>query len=309
MKKPIIIAALVLILANFVNQTTGVAARGLMKAPEDDFRIRFAVNQQKRESGTDADSYLMGFGLRQVEPVTGLRVFDEIKTGETSRTEPVQTRPARTETSSPSKKEVATRKTLPTERKTASTKPETTTPATTTTKPPPTTRPRTTTETTATTKTAAPTTITEAATLETTTSAAPATTVLNGYYCSEFEAEVVRLVNIERGAIGVGPVTMNASLRSSAAVRALEIIEKFSHERPNGSRWVTAIKISYACAGENLAAGQRTPANVVNAWMNSEGHRKNLLNPKYTEIGVACYHDTGTPYKYYWVQIYVGYGN
>lgn len=309
MKKPIIIAALVLILANFVNQTTGVAARGVLKIPENDYRIRLAVNRQTLEGEKDADCELMGFGLKQLDPIKGLRIFDEMKTEATKQTEPAQTKPAKPVTTAPSGKKAITSKTLPPTKTTASTRPETTTPATTTTKPPSTTRPVTTTEPTTTTEPVTTTAITVAPTLETTTAAAPATTVLNGYYCPDFETEVVRLVNIEREAIGVGPVTMNASLRSSAAVRAIEIIEKFSHERPDGTRWVTAIKINYACAGENLAAGQRTPANVVNAWMNSEGHRKNLLNPKYSEIGVACYHDTGTCYKYYWAQFFVGYGN
>ncbi|NLA95554.1 MAG: CAP domain-containing protein [Clostridiaceae bacterium] len=303
MKKPIIIAALVLILANFVNQTTGVAARGVLNVQEDDFRLRLTVNQQTWEGEADAGGCLKCFGLRQVEPVKGLRVFDEMKTEETSRTEPAQTQPARPEPTAPSRKKVTTGKTLPPTRTTTTTEPSATTTVTTATKPPPTTKPVTTTETTTTIAR------TEATSLEATTSAAPATTNLNGYYCSDFETEVIRLVNIERAANGAGPVTMNASLRSSAAVRALEIVEKFSHERPDGTRWVTAIKVKYGCAGENLAAGQRTPANVVNAWMNSDAHRKNLLNPKYSEIGVACYHDTGTPYKYYWVQIYVGYGN
>lgn len=113
-------------------------------------------------------------------------------------------------------------------------------------------------------------------------------------------------MNIERGKEGIGPVTMNQALRSAAAVRAVEIVDKFSHERPNGERWATAIKIPYKCAGENIAAGQRTAERVVQAWMNSESHRKNLMNPRYTEVGVACYHDPDQAYRYYWDQLFIG---
>lgn len=320
MKKSIVIAALIFVLASFVNETIGVSAGALMKPLGPGNMPRLTVKQQTREGFSDAEGSFVGFKLRHVAPIKALRVFNEAKEEPPEPTEaeagrekqetsarPV-TRPTTTTASTTPQESTSptttTTTTTTTSRTTSSARPSTTTtttkaPTTTTTKPP----------TTTTTTTKAPTTTTKPVTTTTTTAASQATSGSRGYYCSDFEAEVVRLVNIERAAHGACPVTMNSSLRSSAAVRALEIIDKFSHERPDGTRWVTAIRIKYACAGENLAAGQRTPANVVNAWMNSEGHRKNLLNPKYTEIGVACYHDPDSTYKYYWGQLFAGYSN
>ncbi|HPX93170.1 MAG TPA: CAP domain-containing protein [Bacillota bacterium] len=319
MKKPILIAVLVLLLANLVNQTVGVAARGVAKQPSDDWGMHLAVSRRMTERKTGAGPYLNKFDLKHLEPASGSGISNELDSEKkrlTRQTSPAETKAAGGEPARPAEESTATAPTLPSRReetkKTTTTTAAKSQPAATTPK-----------ETTAvsaqptTTTTSAPPTTTTSVQPTTTTSVQPATTeptttaatALKGYYCADFESEVVRLVNIEREANGAGPVTMNQSLRSSAAVRALEIVDKFSHERPDGTRWVTAIRIKYACAGENLAAGQRTPANVVNAWMNSEGHRKNLLNPKYTEIGVACYHDPDSVYKYYWTQIYAGYGN
>ena len=56
-------------------------------------------------------------------------------------------------------------------------------------------------------------------------------------------------------------------------------------------------------AGENIAMGQRTPKEVMNAWMNSKGHRENILNTSFDTIGVGCYEENGT---YHWVQLFIG---
>ena len=91
---------------------------------------------------------------------------------------------------------------------------------------------------------------------------------------SSFEAEVIRLVN----------------------------------ERPDGSSCFTVLPefgIRYETAGENIAAGQKTPAQVVRAWMNSEGHRNNILNPDFTQIGVG-YTYTGRGYRHFWAQTFIG---
>ncbi len=172
-------------------------------------------------------------------------------------------------------------------------------------------KPTTATTTTTTTTTQKPTTTTTTTTEKptTTTTPVPQTVVVAGYFCYDFETEVIRLVNIERAKEGLRPVVANKSLRSSAALRAVEIVESFSHTRPNGKKWATAINVNYVCAGENIAAGQRTPERVVQAWMESEGHRKNIMNPKYSEIGVGCYYDADQPYRYYWGQLFAGYGN
>lgn len=107
---------------------------------------------------------------------------------------------------------------------------------------------------------------------------------------SGYAQEVVDLVNQERVEEGLQPLTMDSTLTAAAEIRAGEILETFSHTRPNGSTCFTALDevgATYRQAGENIAIGQSTPAQVVAAWMNSPGHRENILNSKYTRIGVA----------------------
>ena len=121
---------------------------------------------------------------------------------------------------------------------------------------------------------------------------------------SQYISEVVRLVNAERAKEGLSALQMDSSLSSAAQVRAKEIVTSFSHTRPNGSSCFTALSeagISYNGSGENIAYGQKTPAEVVNAWMNSAGHRANIMSSKFTKIGVGCYNSNGT---YYWSQFF-----
>lgn len=128
-----------------------------------------------------------------------------------------------------------------------------------------------------------------------------------------YQQEVLRLVNIERQKAGVAPLTMdNTALTAAAMKRAEELNKLFEHTRPDGSDCFTVLKeynvpfpsaLSY-CAGENIAYGQRTPAEVVNAWMNSEGHRKNILSPKFKQIGIGCVKRNGNGYN--WVQVFIG---
>ena len=116
--------------------------------------------------------------------------------------------------------------------------------------------------------------------------------------------QVVALVNIERAKAGLPALTMSEDLNRAAQIRAKEIVQSFSHTRPNGSSFSSVLKengISYRGAGENIAWGQRTPEAVVNAWMNSAGHRANILNKNYTTIGVGYYLDGTTPY---WAQLF-----
>ena len=107
---------------------------------------------------------------------------------------------------------------------------------------------------------------------------------------SSYAQRVVELVNIERAKEGLSPLTMDSKISAAAAVRAEEIKTTFSHTRPNGTSCFTALDqagVSYRGAGENIASGQRTPEEVVTAWMNSEGHRKNIMNANFKNIGVA----------------------
>lgn len=120
-----------------------------------------------------------------------------------------------------------------------------------------------------------------------------------------FIRQVVTLVNEERAKEGLSPLTVDTKVQAAAMVRAQECEQLFSHTRPNGSSFATALKeqnVSYRSAGENIAWGQRTPQEVVNAWMNSSGHRANIMNPNFTTIGVGYYENVkGTDY---WCQLF-----
>ncbi|MHC6179958.1 CAP domain-containing protein [Clostridium sp. JNZ X4-2] len=123
--------------------------------------------------------------------------------------------------------------------------------------------------------------------------------------------EVIKLVNVERSKNGLTPLKANAELSKVATAKAQDMIDKnyFSHTSPTyGSPFDMMKKfgISYTAAGENIAYGQKTPAEVMNAWMNSSGHRANILNSNFTEIGVGVAKDkNGTPY---WVQMFINPG-
>lgn len=123
---------------------------------------------------------------------------------------------------------------------------------------------------------------------------------------SDFASEVIRLVNVERTKAGLSPVSEGSSaLVSAANKRAEEVAKVFSHTRPDGSSCFTVLGeygVSYRSAGENIASGQTTPAEVVNAWMNSEGHRANILGANFTSLGVGVYKNGGS---YTWVQLFI----
>jgi len=81
----------------------------------------------------------------------------------------------------------------------------------------------------------------------------------------------------------------------------------FSHTSPTyGSpfQMLQQYGIRYRTAGENIAAGQKTPEEVMNSWMNSSGHRANILNPAYTEIGIGYF--AGGSYGSYWTELFTG---
>ena len=117
--------------------------------------------------------------------------------------------------------------------------------------------------------------------------------------------QVVDLVNAERAKEGLSPLTIDTKVQAAAQVRAVECEQSFSHTRPNGSSFSTALKeqnVSYMSAGENIAWGQRSPEEVMNGWMNSSGHRANIMNPNFTTIGVGYYQNAnGTNY---WCQLF-----
>lgn len=114
--------------------------------------------------------------------------------------------------------------------------------------------------------------------------------------------EVIRLTNIERAKVGSAPLQYHEKLQQAAMVRAKEISVSFSHTRPDGRNLSTALDEAGVggSSGENIAAVFRTPADVVEGWINSSGHRATLVSSASTYIGVGIYQDErGT---YYWVQ-------
>ena len=121
-----------------------------------------------------------------------------------------------------------------------------------------------------------------------------------------YEAQVLRLVNAERAKTGLAPLVMDDGAVKVAHLRAKEIVQSFSHTRPDGRSCFTAASdsgLSYRFAGENIAYGYKTPEQVVNGWMNSEGHRKNILSASFTKIGIGCYESSGV---LYWSQFFIG---
>jgi uncharacterized protein YkwD len=119
-----------------------------------------------------------------------------------------------------------------------------------------------------------------------------------------FADEVLRLVNIERSKAGLSSLTTNSSLKAAADKRAQETKVSFSHTRPNGSKFSSVFKeygVSYRTAGENIAYGQRSPQEVVKGWMNSPGHRANILNGSFGKIGIGVYQSNGV---IYWSQLF-----
>lgn len=120
----------------------------------------------------------------------------------------------------------------------------------------------------------------------------------------DFASQVAALVNAERAKYGLSALTVDTNVQQAALVRAKETAQSFSHTRPNGSSFSTALTeagVSYRTAGENIAYGQTTPQQVMNAWMNSSGHRANILNANYTTIGVGYTVINGTAY---WAQLF-----
>lgn len=116
---------------------------------------------------------------------------------------------------------------------------------------------------------------------------------------------VYEIVNRERAKNGLSALSYRYDLQTAANKRAEEIVTSFSHTRPNGSSCFTVLSeygITYRAVGENIAAGQRTPEAVMNGWMNSQGHRANILNSNFTGIAVGVKTIGNTKY---WVQIFI----
>ena len=121
---------------------------------------------------------------------------------------------------------------------------------------------------------------------------------------SNFAQEVLELVNYERAQKHLKPLKLSGSLNHYAQIRAKEITKKFSHTRPSGYSCFTVIPKPYIRVGENIAAGQRSAKEVVQAWMDSPGHRENIMNPKFRELGMGYLYIPDSKYKHYWAQLF-----
>ncbi|MCF2945784.1 SafA/ExsA family spore coat assembly protein [Paenibacillus tarimensis] len=120
------------------------------------------------------------------------------------------------------------------------------------------------------------------------------------------EQQVLTIVNQERSKAGLRPLQMDWELQRTARVKSCDMAQKgfFSHQSPTyGSPFdmMRAFGISYRTAGENIAKGQRSPQEVMNSWMNSSGHRANILKAEFTHIGVG-YCERGN----HWTQMFIG---
>ena len=120
--------------------------------------------------------------------------------------------------------------------------------------------------------------------------------------------QVLNLVNQERAKQNLPALTLNQKLTNVATIKAKDMRDNkyFDHQSPTyGSPFDMMKKfgVSYSYAGENIAAGQKTASDVMNSWMNSSGHRANILNKNYTQIGIG--YVTGGSYGTYWVQQFI----
>ncbi len=131
------------------------------------------------------------------------------------------------------------------------------------------------------------------------------TVTVPGKYDYEAAFGVLEIVNEERAAVGKAPLKMDKDLMEAAMLRSSEIALDFSHTRPDGTSCFSAVDKSIGMIGENIAAGSSTPEGIMKIWMNSTGHRENILRDGFSTIGIGMF-------KYgnicYWTQIF-GSGN
>jgi uncharacterized protein YkwD len=125
---------------------------------------------------------------------------------------------------------------------------------------------------------------------------------VKGTYRFDYASQVLTILNEERSKNGLKPLVMTKELTDGAMIRATETTVSFSHTRPNGEQCFTAFNWNRA-AGENIAYGQRSPQQVMTSWMNSSGHRANILSSNFTSVGIGCMEYNGT---LYWSQAFSG---
>jgi uncharacterized protein YkwD len=129
--------------------------------------------------------------------------------------------------------------------------------------------------------------------------------------------EVVAIMNTARAKAGCGPLKINSKLMAAAKTHATNMAEKdfFGHANRDGSKFSKRVKkqgYKYRMVAENIAAGQKSAREAALSWLNSAGHRKNILNCKLKDTGVAVAYQAddrpidgnSKPYHYYWVQVF-----
>lgn len=121
--------------------------------------------------------------------------------------------------------------------------------------------------------------------------------------------EVFAQVNKERVKAGLSELTLDYTLCTAAQVRAQECVKVFSHTRPNGSKFRTAIEeagIKSSYTGENVASGYTSASHVMKGWMASPGHKENILRERFTAIGIGVVKNSGNGYGgYSWCQLFI----
>ncbi|WP_353573268.1 CAP domain-containing protein [Candidatus Albibeggiatoa sp. nov. BB20] len=128
-------------------------------------------------------------------------------------------------------------------------------------------------------------------------------------FASIYDQELLKLTNAERAKYDIPALTLSSKLGEAAQKHAVDMAEHnyFSHTGRNGSKGSERVNdegYEYSRRGENIAAGHEEPDVTMSKWMNSKGHRANILNAKYTEIGFGYAADDSSKYNYYWVQVF-----
>ena len=121
-----------------------------------------------------------------------------------------------------------------------------------------------------------------------------------------YAIQVVKLVNQERAKKGLKELKLLPKLSSASEIRVKETARVWDHNRPNGSSFSTVfndVGLKWSSIAENIAYGQWDPTSVMNSWMNSDSHRKSILNSDYQYIGVGVYESNGV---IYWEQLFLG---
>ena len=127
-------------------------------------------------------------------------------------------------------------------------------------------------------------------------------------HTDDYRQEVLDLVNAERAKYGLNALEMgDANLTAAAQTRAEEIATVNSHVRPDGTKCFTVLKdygVTDEPTGENAAWGSVSPEEAVAAWMNSEGHRANILDPEARKMSVGYYYNSSSAWGHQWIQIF-----